>query len=298
MISPPHHASMSAEPSPSSDLLSRAMREQLLGERARDSVVDRACTHHLSALGGMMRARLGFESARQLGFSQEQATTLALVPELLHNASLIHDDVQDRDRERRGQSSLWYAFSPDVALCVGDLHISAAYGCLERLADHAPRLPRLIAMIHQCVRATIRGQAAEFSAPSDDDFESYRAIAIGKTAPLIELALTAPLLLSGHDRALAAARQAADHFALAYQIADDLEDDQSDLEHGYSDNLVHRLRRANDQSPHHSTLMFALDALETARTTTDTLPFGAEHPLHREIERLHTRLTVWENVTS
>lgn len=82
-----------------------------------------ALTNHFQAGGGRTRARLGLKAADALLLAPRTAIALAAAAELLHNASLIHDDLQDRSATRRGAPALWVSCSEETAICAGDLLI-------------------------------------------------------------------------------------------------------------------------------------------------------------------------------
>ena len=88
--------------------------------------------------GGRVRAKLGLEAAEILNLDDPGRLACACGPELLHNASLVHDDLQDRDETRRGHPAVWRRFGPAAAISIGDLMISAPMRRL-RLTRSGPR---------------------------------------------------------------------------------------------------------------------------------------------------------------
>ena len=198
-------------------------------EADANGMVSLAADFHLGAGGKRTRARLSLDASRRLGLPQRDAVRLAAATELLHNASLVHDDLHDRDEWRRGKPALWCAYGANVAICVGDLMISAAYGALAEIST-PDILPRLLQNMHEAVAVCIHGQNRDLEAQQQpiDDFANYEAIAIGKSAPLLALPLVLPLVAAGEQEAARRAIEAAEHFAIGYQIADDLEDVTAD----------------------------------------------------------------------
>jgi geranylgeranyl pyrophosphate synthase len=185
-----------------------------------------ALSHHLDSGGQRVRARLALYAARALNLADDDAVTIAVTVELLHNASLIHDDLQDRDRQRRGCATLWSAFGENVAICAGDLLLSAAYGNLCRFSD-STRLPQLLAQVHAATASAVQGQCADLSGQACD-IDLYEKIAAAKSGALLGLPLELVLIATGHEASLAHARQAADAFAVGYQILDDIDDIDKD----------------------------------------------------------------------
>lgn len=190
----------------------------------------RAASYHLASGGHRIRARLALHAGIALGLSPHDAVTIATISEILHNASLIHDDLQDRDRSRRGADTVWARFGDNVAVCTGDLLLSAAYGALAAFTDLGV-LPALIKLVHARTSAVINGQCADLSAQDGDvvDIFLYERIAVAKSGSLLSLPTELALVGSGHARWTSEARRAAEAFAVGYQIVDDMEDIEKDI---------------------------------------------------------------------
>ncbi len=189
----------------------------------------RAARYHLVSGGSRVRSRLALHAAQALGLMARDALALAATAELLHNASLVHDDLHDREKWRRGKQTVWAVFGENVAVCVGDLLLSAAYGALATIRD--PRhLPALIALVHARTTAVIRGQCAELSERGHqiDDMAAYEKIAAEKSGALLSLPLEMALVVAGQNEWIGTARGAAEAFGIGYQIVDDMEDVEGD----------------------------------------------------------------------
>ena len=185
----------------------------------------RAAHYHVAAGGQRIRFLLALDAGRALGLTSGDAVCIATAVELLHNASLIHDDLQDRDKFRRGLPSVWAAFGEDIAICSGDLLLSSAYAALATFSSPA-LLPGLISLIHARTAHAIAGQCADLEARGQtiDDVGAYETIAIAKSGALLGLPLELALVASGYNNSSAVARRAADAFAVGYQIFDDITD--------------------------------------------------------------------------
>ena len=198
---------------------------------ASDHYPEVACAalHHLQAGGRRIRARLALDAAAHLGLDARTAITLATTCELLHNASLIHDDLQDQDEQRRGRQTVWKSWGADVALCAGDLLLSSAYAALAELDDPAHLAP-MMKTIHLRTAAAIHGQAADIAHRTTpvETTDAYLRIVAGKSGALLSLPLELALLAAGNAAACTQARAAAEAFAIGYQIADDLDDLEKD----------------------------------------------------------------------
>ena len=194
-----------------------------------DAGVSAAATYHLRAGGQKVRARLGLCSALALGLSESDAIGIAACAELLHNASLIHDDLQDGDLYRRGIRSVWNQFGMNTALCCGDLFLSAAYAALGGI-DSNPKLPEALALVHQRVARAVHGQCADLAElhAGHDAVEQYLAITKSKSGALLALPIELSLLLSGNDQDIPLAKGVCENFAVSYQALDDIQDVAAD----------------------------------------------------------------------
>jgi geranylgeranyl pyrophosphate synthase len=194
------------------------------------STAAQAAARHLTAGGKRIRARLALHAALACDMKDTDGVVLAAVSELLHNASLVHDDIQDQTPTRRGFDALWASHGVDVALCAGDLMLSAAYAALAGLSD-TTRLPALLMLIHNRTSVAIRGQCADLAADAADkiDVPRYEAIAVAKSGALLGLSLEIVFTASGNEALSLQARIAVEHFAIGYQIADDIVDLADDV---------------------------------------------------------------------
>jgi geranylgeranyl pyrophosphate synthase len=188
-----------------------------------------AIRHHFLSTGHQVRARLCLDACIKLGVNQEDMFILAAATELLHNASLIHDDIQDLDELRRGQSTVWKAYGQNIAICSGDLLLSAAYGVLQNY-QNTKTLPYIIAILHEKTRLAIEGQSDDVTYKNQAEnaqkltIEQYVQIAVKKSGALLSLPLELALIAAEKNEFIDKAREASEAFAVGYQIADDLED--------------------------------------------------------------------------
>jgi len=213
------------------------------------SPVFRAVGHHLGTPGLQVRSQIALHAADCLGVDPQSAFALATCCELLHNASLIHDDLQDRDQLRRGAQAVWSLFGADVALCAGDLLLSGAYAALTDVTEVAA-IPQLIAQTHMAVAKTIGGQVSSALQPHEiiDRIAIYEAMAAAKSGPLLNLPFALVFSYCHRPDAADVAARAVRAFATAYQIADDLEDIEADAQTavGAAANIIIVLETAKD----------------------------------------------------
>lgn len=182
---------------------------------------------HLLTGGKKLRARLALSAAKALGVAPGMAVPWASACELLHNATLIHDDLQDRDEYRRGTFSVWVRHGEAQAINAGDLLLMLPFVALEHVpVDGAVRW-ELARAIARRAEETVRGQSLEMTLLSSCrwTWEAYVEAAQGKTAALMTLPVQGAALLG--DRSPGAARMLADCFrdlGLLFQLQDDIID--------------------------------------------------------------------------
>lgn len=200
------------------------------GSEASSSHILEAVAYHISSGGSRVRARLAFETSRVLSIDVEDAYALAACCELIHNASLIHDDIQDQDPSRRGQESVWSKYGIDQAICIGDLFLSSAYNALSLLDGRKMPLGDLIRITHSAISDVIQGQAHDLTFKRNKDLciDEYEVIVRGKSAALLSLPVVLPLTATRKSDLVTLAHNAAAHFGIGYQMIDDLKDIQND----------------------------------------------------------------------
>lgn len=197
-----------------------ALLEQLLRNASRTpGQLGLAANHVLEHPGKRVRARLVLTLSDSLHIPAEHGITLAAAVELLHNASLVLDDVQDRDEMRRGRASVWRAFGRSQAINLGTFLIGQSFTLAALLPGIAPLFARTL-------REATAGQSAEIdflqAAPT---LAAYEKMAEAKTGALFGLAArSAATLASLPDDLADSAGDAFVRLGAAYQIQDDLAD--------------------------------------------------------------------------
>lgn len=222
-----------------SDLLqnSRALAEKTaLKELTPGSALHDAVRYHYRTPGSEARATLCLSASLALGLNAESAARLAASVETLHNASLIQDDLQDRDELRRGKTAIWKQFGPDVAINATDLLIATAFELAASASSGSAH--RLVSTMSRAIARTLQGQTKDLDASRDLNLDQAIAVAKEKSGPLFSLSLELPLVLSGHFYFLSMAREAGAAFGIGYQIFDDMHDRARDRESGNFSNLA------------------------------------------------------------
>lgn len=204
----------------------------------------RSAARHLCLSTAAKRARplLVEQLGALLGTPPERLLPIAAAAELIHSASLLHDDVIDTAVERRGHPSANAIYGNRVAVLAGDLLIAVA---LELLRP----LPRgVTAAAVETIGSMTRAAMREIEAARDPTLDAvrWRQIAAGKTGSLLAFCGRAVGLEAGDEAAAAALATAAAHLGIAFQAADDLADAKAgtgkprfqDLKHGNPSLLV------------------------------------------------------------
>ena len=159
---------------------------------------DMFCSH-LDTGGKRLRARLALTSAVALGQSREAALEWAAAVEVMHNATLIHDDIQDGDRLRRGKETTWVRYGKPQAINAGDLGLMLPFLLVSDIdVDGETRwvLSRLLA---EHAVNTVRGQSFEMELLPNRHFDrdKYMQCVAGKTGAFFSLPVQGSALLSG-----------------------------------------------------------------------------------------------------
>lgn len=198
-----------------------------------------------SALAGGKRLRpiLMEESFLLFGGSGALVEPFMAALEMIHNYSLVHDDLpaMDNDQYRRGRKTTWNVYGDGMAVLAGDGLLNLAFETAASafdLAKDAQELKRTAAAMQVLgkkagIYGMIGGQAADIEAESGRTLTEELLLFIheNKTAALIQAAMMIGAILAGADReAVLAMEKAAYNIGIAFQIQDDILDVTSTLE--------------------------------------------------------------------
>ncbi|HET9051971.1 MAG TPA: polyprenyl synthetase family protein [Candidatus Dormibacteraeota bacterium] len=174
--------------------------------------------------GKMLRASLALWAAGAAGGDARDALPAAVAVEWIHNFTLVHDDIQDGDRERRHRATLWTVVGQAQAINAGDALHSVAHGLLTRPGPRPARRLRAAHALDRAVIEVIDGQCLDIALegrPPARPAVSLR-LARTKTGALFGGALEAGALLGGARAADAARlRRAGRDVGAAFQVRDD-----------------------------------------------------------------------------
>ncbi len=190
--------------------------------RSKVPLLDRIMYYIVRRKGKQVRPMFVFLSAKVCGGVKEATFIAASLVELLHTATLVHDDVVDESYERRGFFSINALWKNKVAVLVGDYLL--AQGLLLALKN---KEFRLLEILSDAVKAMSEGELLQLEKARRLDIREdiYYEVIRQKTASLIAAACSAAAASAGVDEdAIERMRQFGEHIGIAFQIKDDLFD--------------------------------------------------------------------------
>jgi geranylgeranyl diphosphate synthase type I len=157
----------------------------------------------------------------------ESALPAAAAVELVHNFSLVHDDIQDNSERRRGRPTAWVKWGAPMAINVGDALFVISNQAIVDLKKNYPAeiVVRAAEILHNTCLDLTRGQFLDMSYEERTDLgvEEYWPMVAGKTAALLSACCHIGALLGGADEARQEAYRSFGHYlGLAFQVQDDI----------------------------------------------------------------------------
>ena len=178
--------------------------------------------------GKMLRPALCLLSCEAVGGRRRQALAAAAAIELIHNFTLIHDDIEDASPSRHGRDTVWRVWGEAQAINAGDGMFTLAHLALHRLLEAgvaAPQVLEAARLLDEASLALCEGQYLdlEFEERLDVTCDDYLAMVSGKTAALLAAATAVGALLGGAlEDTVGAFREFGRRLGLAFQIGDDV----------------------------------------------------------------------------
>ncbi len=180
-------------------------------------------THLLNGGGKLIRAAIALSAAVSLKLDPEKFADFAVALEMLHNASLIHDDIIDKDNMRRGVPTVHAKFGEEAAILAGNANITKAikyanrYGA--RVVDKASETA-----LDMCAGEILDfKQQKERTIPTIDEYLKLIGL---KTASLMATAACGPAIYIGDETAERALQEIGFNIGLSFQIRDDILESQ------------------------------------------------------------------------
>ena len=179
----------------------------------------------LSGGGKRVRPALLLLSAEVFGVGIRHAMPLALAVELVHNFSLVHDDIMDHADSRRGRKTVHVLWNIDTAILCGDVLLALASECIGRATSGDPA--QLTQVFGRMIRELCEGQALDMVIGNSQDLTTadYLQMVDGKTGGLLSASLEMGGIAGKVDTdSCLALREAGKFIGRAFQINDDLLD--------------------------------------------------------------------------
>lgn len=243
-----------------------------------DGMLGSALEHIRKRAGKRMRPMLILLMAKNFGQVTEVTQHAALGLELLHTASLVHDDVVDESRERRGQASVNATYDNKVAVLVGDYILSTA---LLHVAHTGSQ--QIVAYLAELGRTLSNGEILQLTNIGRKDISEdvYYDVIKQKTAALFEACCAMGALSAGaSDDDIAKAKKFGQNLGVIFQIRDDIFD--------YYDSPQIGKPTGNDMAEGKLTLpvIYALNSTRDEAMTALAFKVKDHAATHDEIARL------------
>jgi octaprenyl-diphosphate synthase len=201
-----------------------AFEHRIQEELRSDVAFIEAIGEELVGAGGKrLRPTLSFLTGRLLGADPEATMRVALAVELLHSASLLHDDLIDDASVRRGAAAAFRRYGNVVSVMSGDYMLARVLGLLARIGDAS-----FTQLMSDTAARICEGEVLQFQMASLETWstDTYRQVIEGKTAVLFAAAMEGVAIVAQLD---GERRSALREFGMAYGRAFQMRDDYLDL---------------------------------------------------------------------
>lgn len=201
----------------------RAIRERLA---SRVALIDQISAYIVGSGGKRLRPALVLLAAGVFGRVDARTHTLAAIIEFIHTATLLHDDVVDDSKLRRGRLTANAHYGNPAAVLVGDFLYSRAFQMLVEIAD-----VRIMRVMADATNTIAEGEVLQLANVHDvkTDEAHYLQVIQYKTAKLFEAACESAAILAGASPAdQAALREYGMRLGMAFQLIDDVLDYSGD----------------------------------------------------------------------
>jgi geranylgeranyl diphosphate synthase type I len=175
--------------------------------------------------GKRIRPQLVILACGAVGGSELDALDAGVAVELLHTASLVHDDIMDRSERRRGRTTLHVLYDAPTAILVGDTLTALAFRTIQNV--RSPRKDDVLRLFSSGFVDLCEGQSEDLTltGTGGTDVASHRTMVEKKTARLLEIAAGIGALIGNEaERPLRCLRCFGMHLGMAFQALDDLLD--------------------------------------------------------------------------
>lgn len=181
----------------------------------------------VSAGGKRLRPVITMLACESIGGIGYAAAGCGAALEILHNFTLVHDDIMDKSPLRRGRDTVHVKWDEASAILSGDVMMGLAYRLLINEVKDSPRALEIMSKFTQGLIDVCEGQAQdlEFQQTPIVSMEEYLSMIEMKTARLIELsAIIGALYANANEQQINALHSYANHLGIAFQVQDDVLD--------------------------------------------------------------------------
>lgn len=172
--------------------------------------------------GKLLRPSLVCLACEALGGDPDRALPLAAAVELVHTFSLVHDDIVDGDRVRRGRAAAWVVLGEHQAIHAGDGLLALAFRTAVQAELAGSRTARAVDALASATLAMVEGQARDLDLEGKVvGTDEYLEMARGKTGALMGCSLELGAIAAGRDDLASAHRAVGELLGIAFQLRDD-----------------------------------------------------------------------------
>ena len=218
------HERLSAHLSTEMDAVNALIRERMASKHAPR--IPEVTAHLIEAGGKRLRPMLTLAAARLCGYDGPYHVHLAATVEFIHTATLLHDDVVDESRQRRGRPTANLLWDNKSSVLVGDYLFSRSFQLMTETGNID-----VLRILSNASATIAEGEVLQLTAATDlrTDESIYLQVVRGKTAALFSAATEVGGVIAGApDDQVQALFDYGDALGIAFQIADDLLDYQGD----------------------------------------------------------------------
>ena len=196
------------------------IRDRMASEHAPR--IPEVTAHLVEAGGKRLRPLLTLAAARMCGYDGPHHVHLAATVEFIHTATLLHDDVVDESRQRRGRPTANLLWDNKSSVLVGDYLFARSFQLMVETGSL-----RVLDILSNAAATIAEGEVLQLTAAANlaTTEDIYLRVVRGKTAALFSAATEVGAVIAGRDEAtIRALRTYGDALGIAFQIADDLLD--------------------------------------------------------------------------
>ncbi|MGD1060188.1 MAG: polyprenyl synthetase family protein [Methanomassiliicoccales archaeon] len=187
--------------------------------------VRKAMWHYPEAGGKRLRPVMTVATADAVSGEGKRAMPFGCALEIIHNFTLVHDDIMDQDETRRGRPTVHVLYDVPTAIIAGDALFAVAYATIAKTDIDSDRLKRLFQITSETVFLVAEGQQMDidFESRTDVTVEEYMEMVRKKTAVLFGCAAEGgAIIASGNEKQIRNMKEYAMLLGIGFQIWDDV----------------------------------------------------------------------------